>query len=269
LLDVDDGMRRAVPAWGVSEARELAVVPGVRLRRGAWSPRVLCASPDSGFVADSRFLGLLVVSGLLLRSVSVGNRRGAALVGPGDFVRPALAVRHAAPPRIVGTWDVLEPTVLAWLDGRFAQRVARWPEITATLLERSDEAARLAAFQLALTQIRRVEERLLLLLWRLAGRWGQVTPSGVALNLRLTHETLARLVGVKRPTVTSGLAALRHAGVLEYASRRGYLLTGEPQDICLAARTVRPRSEKEDPRADDRTHAPRGSAAAACAERAR
>jgi hypothetical protein len=42
----------------------------------------------------------------------------------------------------------------------------------------------------AITQLPRVDRRVLALLWQLAERWGRVTPSGVEVRLELTHETL-------------------------------------------------------------------------------
>jgi hypothetical protein len=72
-----------------------------------------------------------------------------------------------------------------------------------------------------------VDERLLLLLWHMADRWGRVTPHGVSLSLRLTHELLADLIAVQRPSVTLSLQQLERQGRI---SREGgkILLIGQP-----------------------------------------
>src|SRR6266496_530716 len=44
-----------------------------------------------------------------------------------------------------------------------------------------------AAVQQAISQLPRVEIRVLALMWHLAERWGHVTPGGLALTLGLTH----------------------------------------------------------------------------------
>ena len=58
----------------------------------------------------------------------------------------------------------------------------------------------------------RVERRLLLKLRQLAERWGRVTPDGIRLDLRLTHQELANMVGAVRESVTIALGRLASAG---------------------------------------------------------
>jgi CRP/FNR family cyclic AMP-dependent transcriptional regulator len=54
-------------------------------------------------------------------------------------------------------------------------------------------------------------DRLLALMWSLADRRGIVREDGVYVPLSLTHETLAQMIGARRPTVTLGLKALSAA----------------------------------------------------------
>jgi CRP-like cAMP-binding protein len=172
-------------------------------------------------------LGLLTLEGLLLRRVKLGRRSGTELLGGGDLLQPwapqppyeTLAVKH--------NWEVLERSRFAVLDGRFAARVAPWPEVAAALLERAIERTRTLAFQLAASHIIGLERRLLVLMWALADRWGRVTAKGVLVPLQLTHITLADLVGASRPSVSTALAELARGDALE---RRpdGWLLHGRP-----------------------------------------
>jgi CRP/FNR family transcriptional regulator, cyclic AMP receptor protein len=64
-----------------------------------------------------------------------------------------------------------------------------------------------------------VERRLLLKLRQLALRWGRVTPDGVRLDLRLTHQELASMVGAVRESVTLALGRLTEQGEIEARNR--------------------------------------------------
>lgn len=74
----------------------------------------------------------------------------------------------------------------------------------------------------------RVERRLLLKLRQLAERWGRVTPDGIRLDLRLTHQELANMVGAVRESVTIALGRLADSGEIEVRNRT--LIIRPPQD---------------------------------------
>ena len=74
----------------------------------------------------------------------------------------------------------------------------------------------------------RVERRLLLKLRQLAERWGRVTPDGIRLDLRLTHQELANMIGAVRESVTIALGRLASAGEIEVRNRT--LLIRAPVD---------------------------------------
>jgi predicted PurR-regulated permease PerM len=61
----------------------------------------------------------------------------------------------------------------------------------------------------------------------MADRWGRVTPHGVSLSLRLTHELLADLIAVQRPSVTLSLQQLERQGRIARDSGK-ILLLGQP-----------------------------------------
>jgi len=79
--------------------------------------------------------------------------------------------------------------------------------------------------------VRRIDARLLLMMWRLADRWGRVTSDGVVVPLRLTHGWLAHLVGAQRPSVTTALGNLAGAGRVERLDDGSWLLRGDPPDF--------------------------------------
>jgi hypothetical protein len=176
-------------------------------------------------------LGLLVLEGVLMRTVGLDGRQAPELVGAGDLLRPWEADAVSGFVELDVSWSVIDRATVALLDERFADRVCRVPGLCGALLARSVQRSRWMAFQAALSQIRRAEPRVLLLLWHLADRWGRVTPNGVHIPLRLTHAMLARLVSMRRPTVSSALAALCRSQELVRADDHSWLLTGAPPDL--------------------------------------
>jgi hypothetical protein len=174
--------------------------------------------------------GGLVLDGLLVRELTVAGSISAELLGAGDLVLPEDADRNVP---FVGTraaWTALEPTRIAWLDAPFAAAVRRWPELAAGLLERSERRfSRLAVLQ-AIGQLTRIDDRVLTLLWHLAERWGRVRPDGIVLPVRLTHKVIARLIGARRPSVTTAIGLLERKGLVERRVDGGWLLRGTPPD---------------------------------------
>ncbi len=61
-----------------------------------------------------------------------------------------------------------------------------------------------------------VRDRLIHLLLDLEEQFGQDTPEGVQLRLKLSHQDLGNLIGATRETVTSLLGQLRAEGSIEY-----------------------------------------------------
>jgi CRP-like cAMP-binding protein len=175
-------------------------------------------------------LGLLIVDGIMSRTVKVADRSCVELLGPGDFLRPWVKVSPHSSIPLESHWYVVEPTRVAVLDRRFAQTMARWPEITGAVLDRVMIRSRWLAFHLAVCHLRRIESRLLVVLWHFADRWGRVGPQGVLLRLKITHELLAGVVGAQRPSVTTALGALRRSGLVESRPDGTWLLHGDPPD---------------------------------------
>jgi CRP/FNR family cyclic AMP-dependent transcriptional regulator len=191
--------------------------------RGPWQP----PAPRT---AAQTHLGLLILDGLVLRRVTLGGRKGAELLGEGDLLQPWVGQMPYDTLEAEPGWEVLEPTRLAILDRRFAARVAPWPEIAAALVARVMDRARMLAFQHVASHIPGLEGRLLALMWAFADRWGRVTREGVVIPLRLTHATLAELVGASRPSVSTAVARLAREGVLNRTAAGWLLDRSAPHD---------------------------------------
>jgi CRP-like cAMP-binding protein len=129
--------------------------------------------------------------------------------------------------RWTSEWRVLEPARLAVLDEQFARVAGRYPQLVARLMARTVQRSRHLAVNLAIVHHARVDVRLHLLLWHLAGRWGRVRGDGVTVPIRLTHAVLADLVAARRPTVTSALTDLGRQGLVRPVDE-GWLLPGRP-----------------------------------------
>jgi CRP/FNR family cyclic AMP-dependent transcriptional regulator len=222
LLDEDPELAESLPTLRRERAAEELVTP--------------CMSFPAGPLALPQFdppgLGLVVLKGVLLRHLSIDGRLGLELVGESDLLRPWQGADAPATP-VEDEWSVLLPTRVAWLDERCASVLPRYPELMDKLLERAVRRSRHLVTNLAIVHQPRVDTRLRLLLWHLAGRWGRVRPDGVFLPLKLTHSLLADLVAARRPTVTSALSDLSRRGILRQVGD-GWLLLGDPPRAVVA-----------------------------------
>ncbi len=234
LLDLDPDLGSFIVPEDHEEARKRSVVRVAEIEGPKWDPAAIVRAAEPGW------LGLFVVEGLLVRRVSVAGRMACEMFGVGDIVRPWDEDGEYEPLSITVDWLVLKPTRLALLDRNFALRMARWPSLTARLLQRVASRARYLALTQAVTHLPRTHSRLLLLFWLLAERWGKVNPDGVVVKLPLTHQVLAMLVGSHRPTVTIALQKLARRELLVRQSTNRWLLTNraieclhEPSSLSL------------------------------------
>jgi CRP/FNR family cyclic AMP-dependent transcriptional regulator len=240
VIDVDPDLAEGLPEGEREAASRRLVAPTFELSVGPWAPEQHNHQPVHGA------LGLLIVNGLLSRTLTLEGRATGELLGSGDVLRPWDP--REAPPGISCEiqWTVHAPTRLALLDRRFVSAAARWPSVLEEIAMRLVRRSANLSLQLALGQVPRIEGRLLLLFWRLAERWGRVTPDGILIPLRLTHETLAALVAARRPSVTSALGRLSEGGLLERRDG-GWLLHRDAEHHLvefLAAREAGDREER-------------------------
>lgn len=224
VFDLDPELVEDVDAPTAMHLRHRMVARRCWLERGPWHPQ---HDPE-----DCRgHFGLLVLDGLLVRTMSLAGRECSEIVGPGDLIRP-WDTEDGGSVATTSQWRVLQPTVCADLDATFAARVARWPQISAALLRRSTRRARSLVYQATIAHVRHAETRILLLLWQLADRWGRVTPDGVFVPVPLTHQLLAQLTCLQRPTVSGALGRLAEAGELTRVAGGGWMLHGAPPVDC-------------------------------------
>lgn len=234
VVDAFPALERALDPERLELARKHALATLKVLPPGTW--QAATSEPS-----DPGDLGLLVLEGMLTREVVLGTSVATEIVGHGDLLRPSDHDGEEAPVPFAVQWTVLEPTRLAVLDRRFTAVIGHWPEAVEVLMRASMRRVHSLALHLAVCHLRRVDTRLLVLLWHLADRWGRVEPDGVHVPMKLTHQTLGRLVGAQRPSVTTALKQLSDAGQVSRLDDGSWLLHGEPPDTLERMRDEAPR----------------------------
>ncbi|MGD9696870.1 MAG: Crp/Fnr family transcriptional regulator [Thermoleophilia bacterium] len=146
-----------------------------------------------------------------------GRDRTIGIVEEGDLlVRPTESWATVGPRvRCVA----LERSVLHPVDRRRMDAWLRDPGLAANMVRVLSAQIADRELTVAIALEPRVERRLLLKLRQLAERWGRVTPDGVRLDLHLTHQELANMVGAVRESVTIALGRLASAGEIDVRNR--------------------------------------------------
>lgn len=209
LLDVDPELGSGVVPESLEAVRHALVARTHVVAQGPWQP------PSA--VEDAHALGLLVLGGLATRSIHHGQRMSIELVGEEDVLRPWDEDPWSPVPVRIA-WEVLQPLTIASLDRRLALLLGRYPAVLVALQERMTRRMRALAFQNLVRALPALDQRLPLLLWHLATRWGHVHPEGVWLPLKLSHKTLAGMAGARRSSVSAALMQLENRGAI----RRGH-----------------------------------------------
>ncbi|HET6865277.1 MAG TPA: Crp/Fnr family transcriptional regulator [Solirubrobacteraceae bacterium] len=240
VLREDPELADAIPPERRNRAVEECTAPEFSLQPGRWGGR--------GSLGFRGGIGVLVLTGLMIRRVGIDGRFGAELIGEGDLLRPN--EESVSPLLPLSTdWSIVLPTRLAALDLEFEQHLTRYPELGRSLIARALQRSKNLSVNMAIVHQARVDVRLHMLLWHLAARWGRVRSDGTVLRLRLTHAVLADLVAARRPTVTTALSDLARRGLVK-TDGETWVLSGEaPGDLLTTAR-------EDNQRAGQATRAP-------------
>ena len=226
VLKEDPELADAIPPERRQRAIRDVTAPEMRI-----PPGPLARNGSLGFRGG---VGVLVLSGLMIRRVGIDGRYGAELIGDGDLLRPS--EENVSPLLPLTTdWTVLLPTRVAALDCAFEQRLTQYPELARSLVGRAIQRSKNLAVNMAIVHQARVDVRLHMLLWHLAARWGRVRSDGTVLRLRLTHAVLADLVAARRPTVTTALSELARQGLVRSDGETWVLTCEAPSDLIALA----------------------------------
>src|SRR3954452_20559752 len=228
LLQVDAGLRAAVPERERPLAERAVIVPSQELGPGQWRTESLGEDGDT--------LAALVMRGLGTRQITIAGRRSAELLGPGDVFRPWASADPVIPAE--SRWASGSRVVIAVLDGRFVAAARRWPQLFAVVHERLAEQLERSTMRAAIMSLPRVEQRILGIFWQLAERWGTVRSEGVVIELAVTHELIGQLIGAQRPTVSLALQALAGEGLLQRTSHDRWMLRHDSRGVLPEVRTI-------------------------------
>ncbi len=212
LLEADPGMAEGLSPEQELEARERLHVNTLEIEKGDWDP------PLEG---DGN-LGYVLLQGFLMREAIVGESRSVELLNIGDLIRPW---QEDPSSFSASRWWALEDSTLAVLDDDSIVGICAYPPMLHLIAERAMTRSRNLAVHWAIANTVGLEKRILMLFRHLAERRGRVTPDGVALPLRLTHQMVADLVGARRPSATTAIVALADQGLLSRTPDGGWLIT--------------------------------------------
>ncbi|MHB1568931.1 MAG: hypothetical protein ACYC0H_06975, partial [Solirubrobacteraceae bacterium] len=136
LLDIDPDLAEGLDDDEIQAARARTVASVLDLEPPTWDPMPISRQAESGW------LGLLVVEGVLIRRTHLGRRSACELFGPSDLIRPwDTEVEYGGLP-LSSDWVVLRNTRVAILDTEFALRTSRWPTINSRIVGRLVQRAR-------------------------------------------------------------------------------------------------------------------------------
>jgi CRP/FNR family cyclic AMP-dependent transcriptional regulator len=221
VLDEDSDLRALVGESRYEVARAASTAAVLSIPVGTWDGVSDAHLPRGGF-------GLLVFEGLLVRRVGFDGRWGAELLGHGDLLRPWESDGEASGTLPLETsLRVMTPLRVAALDLHWAARMGPYPQIACELAGRALRRSRRLAASMAIVQVPRLDERLWMIFWELADRWGKVHPDGVHLDVPLTHELLSHIAAARRPSVSGALTRLAESGRVKRVGR-SWVLYGEP-----------------------------------------
>jgi len=220
VLVEDPELADAVPAAQQAAATRASLARTLAVERGRWDARAPARPTSGGY-------GMLVLGGLLVRRVGTSDHFAAELLGPGDLLRPLEHDGEAATLPFEATWRVLHALRLAILDRRWSLRMSAYPDVGIALAARALLRSRRLANMFAIATYPHLDDRLRLLLWELADRYGTVRPDGVHVPVQMTHEIVSELAAARRPSVSAALSRLAAAGHLRRVVD-GWLLHGEP-----------------------------------------
>ena len=223
LLVAEPELGEGLSAEEFERARLHVVLPVVERPAGPLDLAELSSRSDA--VGD--LYGFLVLEGTLLINIDMAGRRAGRLVCTGALVLIDGPGSESIP--VDFEWSVVDACRLACIDQRLLAIVQRWPALMSAVMRRAAQHARHALTQQAISQLPKVEDRLLALFWSLADRQGVVRPEGIWIGLTVTHDTLAQLVGAQRPTVSLGLTRLAETGMLR-PQPGGWLINPESID---------------------------------------
>ncbi len=162
-----------------------------------------------------------------------GREQILAILEPGDLFGELALVGEQEAAHV----EAFEDTLVCGVRREDLEEVAReHPEITLRIIHALAVRLRLAEEEIENLVFRDVPGRLASILMRLGEAYGvrDAEEDAIRLNLRLTHQDLASMIGATRETVTSILARFRAGGLIERDHR--FIIICRPEQLRAVAR---------------------------------
>lgn len=147
LLQADPDLAENMTPRARAQATGLIRARVFRVAKGPWQP------PD----INHGTTGLLVLSGLMIRSLRFGPVSSCEVVGPTDIIRPWENDLIPSLLPALADWRVLHEATVALLDAPVTALIGRWPELSAAVSGRLLRRSRSLAYLMAAQHFVRVE----------------------------------------------------------------------------------------------------------------
>ena len=136
-------------------------------------------------------LDFVLVEGTVLKETTLASSSALELLGPGDVLAPPLSATRQLEFRAVSRYLALGDVSIATLGVRFERVALRWPQVSGFLHGQIAEQAHRASMRLAMLQLPRAEDQILVLFADLGERFGRVIADGILIDLPLTTSSSA------------------------------------------------------------------------------
>jgi len=220
---------REVPLFAGLEDEHIAALAAMLVEKRHRKGSVIFFEGDPG---DALFV---VASGMvkIYRVAEDGREKTLAILGPGDIFGE-MALLDEEPRSAIA--ETLEATTLFSLHRKeFLAFLSANPARAIHIIKVLCGRLRQANAQVMDVIFRDVKSRVARTLFDLAERHGTRSPQGVRIELKLTHQELANLVGTARETITRILAEFQDAGCLTVEGRHLVIRDQEALDAFALA----------------------------------
>ena len=179
------------------------------------------------FENDSEKKLYLLVDGQVKLSMlsSEGREKVMTILQGGDIFGEISLFDHDPHPLTAEVLEKARLMILDWND--LEEIIMEQPRLALKIIEALSKKTRLLTSQVRDLVFHDAKGRLANLLIRFANDFGQDVEEGTMIEIILTHQEIANLLGVSRVTVTKTLNKLIDEGVIKIKERKIYILDDE------------------------------------------
>ncbi len=179
------------------------------------------------FENDSEKKLYLLVDGQVKLSMlsSEGREKVMTILQAGDIFGEISLFDHDPHPLTAEVLEKARLMILDWND--LEEIIMEQPRLALKIIEALSKKTRLLTSQVRDLVFHDAKGRLANLLIRFANDFGQDVEEGTMIEIILTHQEIANLLGVSRVTVTKTLNKLIDEGIIKIKERKIYILDDE------------------------------------------